>query len=264
MIRLLKLAKKLRYSVCMMSNRAKAAHLGSSLSCIDILTTIFFSKLFKFNIKNISKGDKFILSKGHAAAALYSILAEKKYFNKNNLKQYGRNNSFYEEDPNSKVKGVICSTGSLGHGLSFGIGIAIAEKIKRTNNKVIILLSDGECNEGTVWEAAGFASAQKLNNLIVIIDSNKWQATGRSNLIMGGKLINKWKSFGWKSTEVDGNNINELCKKLKQNKHNNKPTAIIANTIKGKGIDFMEDDNNWHYRIPNIKELEVIKGILKQ
>ena len=264
MIRLLKLAKKLRYSVCMMSNRAKAAHLGSSLSCIDILTTIFFSKLFKFNIKNISKGDKFILSKGHAAAALYSILAEKKYFNKNNLKQYGRNNSFYEEHPNSKVKGVICSTGSLGHGLSFGIGIAIAEKIKRTNNKVIILLSDGECNEGTVWEAAGFASAQKLNNLIVIIDSNKWQATGRSNLIMGGKLINKWKSFGWKSTEVNGNNINELCKKLKQNKHNNKPTAIIANTIKGKGIDFMEDDNNWHYRIPNIKELEVIKGILKQ
>ena len=264
MIKLLKLAKKLRYSVCVMSNRAKAAHLGSSLSCIDILTTIFFSNLFRFNIKNVSKGDKFILSKGHAAAALYSVLAEKKYFNKNNLKRYGKNNSLYEEHPNSKINGVICSTGSLGHGLSFGIGIAIAEKLKKTDNKVIVLLSDGECNEGTVWEAAGFASAQKLNNLIIIIDSNKWQATGRSNLIMGGKLIDKWKSFGWKGTEVDGNNINELCKKLKQNKYNNRPTAIIANTIKGKGIDFMEDDNNWHYRIPNIKELGVIKGILKQ
>ncbi len=264
MIKLLKLAKKLRYSVCVMSNRAKAAHLGSSLSCIDILTTIFFSDLFKFNTKDISKGDKFILSKGHAAAALYSTLAEKKYFNKDKLKIYGKNNSFYEEHPNSKINGVICSTGSLGHGLSFGIGIAIAEKLKKTNNKVIILLSDGECNEGTVWEAAGFASAQKLNNLIIIIDSNKWQATGRSNLIMGGKLIDKWRSFGWKSTEVDGNSINKLYKKLKQNKHNNKPTAIIANTVKGKGINFMEDDNNWHYRIPNISELEIIKKILNQ
>lgn len=266
MIKLIKLANKIRYRTCKMSHLSKAAHLGSSLSCIDILVTIFFSNIFKFNIKNNLKGDKFILSKGHAAAAFYSVLAEKKYFPIKHLSKYGKNNSIYEEHPNSKINGVICSTGSLGHGLSFGIGISLAEKLENKKYKNIVLLSDGECNEGSVWEAAAFASAQKLNNLIVIVDSNKWQATGRTTDIVGGELFNKWKAFGWQTYRLNGNNINELLRYLKssKSKKNNRPIAIIANTIKGKGINFMEDDNNWHYRIPNKEELKDIKKILNQ
>jgi len=255
------LSKKLRFEVCKMSHRANAAHLGSSLSCIDLLISIFFSNLFKINSKN--KYDKFILSKGHAAAALYSVLSEKKIFSKKKLNLYGVKNSIYEEHPNSKINGVICSTGSLGHGLSFGVGISISEKIKNKNNKVIVLMSDGECNEGTVWEAAGFASAQKLSNLIAIVDYNKWQATGRSKEIMGGDMIKKWSAFGWETHNIDGHNYYQILNTLKKIKKSKKPTVIIANTIKGKGIKFMEDDNNWHYRIPNSLELILIKKELK-
>ena len=263
MINLRKISNNIKYSVCKMSNMSKAAHLGSSLSCVDILVSVFFSNIFHFNKKNYLKGDKFILSKGHAASALYSILAEKKYFKKKNLLKYGKNNSLYEEHPNFKVKGVICSTGSLGQGLSFGSGIALGEKIQNKKNKIIVLISDGECNEGSTWESAGFASAQKLNNIIVIVDNNKWQATGRTNLIFGGTLKNKWKSFGWTVEEINGHNHLELIKCFKKHEKTKLPLAIVANTIKGKGIKFMEDDNNWHYRSPNNSEMKLIKKILK-
>jgi len=257
-----KIANEIRYEICKMSHDSKAAHLGSSLSCVDILVSIFFGNIFNLS-ENKKNKDKFILSKGHAAAAFYSILAKKNYFNKKKLKTYGKNNSYFEEHPNTKIKGVICSTGSLGHGLSFGAGICLAEKIKNKNFKTIVLLSDGECNEGSVWEAAGFASAQKLNNLIAIIDYNKWQATGRTKSIVGGNLLKKWKSFGWNSFEVNGHNFNQILRTLVKAKKSQKPTVLVANTIKGKGIRFMEDDNNWHYRIPTKEELNKIKYILK-
>ena len=263
MNKLINLTKKIRYSVCKMSHNG-AAHLGSSLSCVDILVTIFFSGIFKFNQKKILLRDKFILSKGHAASALYSVLAYKNYFSKKQLLKYGKNSSYFEEHPNSKINGVICSTGSLGHGLSFGIGLAISDKLKKKNYKTVILMSDGECNEGTVWEAASFASAQNLSNIIVLIDHNKWQATGRTSEITGGNLIDKWLAFGWHTFDIDGNNVNDLKNVLKKAKKSKKPVAIIANTIKGKGIHFMEDDNNWHYRIPNIEELNKIKILLNQ
>ena len=125
-------------------------------------------------------------------------------------------------------------------------------------------MSDGECNEGTVWEAASFASAQNLTNIIVLVDNNKWQATGRSSEITGGNLLDKWSAFGWRTYNVDGNNIRALKNILKKAKNSNKPTAIIANTVKGKGINFMEDDNNWHYRVPSLKELNEIKVLLSQ
>ena len=125
-------------------------------------------------------------------------------------------------------------------------------------------MSDGECNEGTVWEAASFASAQNLSNIIVLIDHNKWQATGRTSEITGGNLIDKWLAFGWHTFDIDGNNVNALKNVLKKAKKSKKPVAIIANTIKGKGIHFMEDDNNWHYRIPSIEELNKIKILLNQ
>ena len=262
MNKLIKISKKIRFTVCELSHKAKAAHLGSSLSCVDILSVIFFSNLLKFDIKKNTL-DKFILSKGHAATALYACLALKGFISEKDLIKYGKNNSIYEEHPNKKINGVICSTGSLGHGLSFGCGVTLGEKIKKKNNKNLVLLSDGECNEGSVWEAAGFASSKKLNNLIALIDFNNWQATGRSKEIFGGEMKEKWKAFGWDIQEINGNDVNQVYRAIKKaKKSREKPTAIICNTIKGKGIKFMADDNNWHYRVPNSKEIKMIKKII--
>jgi transketolase len=170
-----------------------------------------------------------------------------------------------EEHPNKKINGVICSTGSLGHGLSFGCGITLGEKINNLKNKNVVLLSDGECNEGSIWEAAGFASSKKLNNLIALIDFNNWQATGRSKEIFGGEMKKKWQAFGWNVMDINGNNTKQIYNALKKaKKSKKKPTAIICNTIKGKGIKFMEDNNNWHYRVPTKNELKVIEKILMQ
>ncbi|MGI8965253.1 MAG: thiamine pyrophosphate-dependent enzyme, partial [Limisphaerales bacterium] len=157
--------------------------------------------------------------------------------------------------------GVELATGSLGHGLPVGVGMAIAGRIQKQNYRVFVCLSDGECNEGTVWEAALFAPAQKLENLAVIIDYNKWQATGRSHEIMAlDSLTEKWAAFGWNACEVDGNNISDLTQALKNVPDGSgKPLAIIAHTIKGKGVSFMEDNNNWHYRIPNAAEVVAAK-----
>ncbi len=259
-----KISNQIRFQTCKLSHQAKAAHLGSALSCVDILTVIFFSDLFKFDIRKNSL-DKFILSKGHAAAALYSCLAFKKFISFKKLNEYGKNNSVLEEHPNKKINGVICSTGSLGHGLSFGCGITLGEKIKNLKNKNVVLLSDGECNEGSIWEAAGFASSKKLNNLIALIDFNNWQATGRSKEIFGGEMKKKWQAFGWNVMDINGNNTKQIYNALKKaKKSKKKPTAIICNTIKGKGIKFMEDNNNWHYRVPTKNELKVIEKILMQ
>lgn len=264
MKKLQSLSNKLRFEICKMSNRAKAAHLGSSLSCIDILVSIYFNNIFKFESKNLKTiNDTFILSKGHAAAALYCVLSEKKIISKKKLDLYGKNNSIYEEHPNYKINGVSSATGSLGHGLSFGLGISLSKNLLKSKKKTIVLMSDGECNEGSVWEAAGFASAQKLNNIIVIIDNNNWQATGRSNEIFGGDLKKKWESFGWKAVRVNGHDHKQIINTLILGKKSLKPFAIIAKTIKGKGISFMEDDNNWHYRIPSQFELKKIKKNLK-
>ena len=256
-----------RYELVRMSNRAKAAHLASSLSCIDIISVLYFK------ILNISPGsskslkrDRFILSKGHAATALYVPLAYKGFFDKKNLLQYAKKDSLLEEHPNPKLNGVESATGSLGHGLSVGCGMALGGKIKKQKYYTFVLMGDGECNEGTVWEAALFASSKKLKKLVAIIDYNKWQGIGRTNEILNQEPIDlKWKAFGWNVFKVDGHDVEKITnviKKIKQTK-NEKPNIIIANTIKGKGIDFMEDDNNWHYRVPTDEEVEKVKEKLK-
>ena len=255
------LVKKIRYEIINMSYRSKAPHLASSLSCADIIT-VLYEKILKINKKNMNISDKFILSKGHAATSLYAILSYKKYFNKKKLMDYAKAGSLLEEHPNPKINGVEAPTGSLGHGLPIGCGMALAAKIKKYKFRTFVLLGDGECNEGSIWESAMFASAKKLNNLVAIVDYNKWQGTGRSNEIMNLKPMHaKWKSFGWHVVNINGHNHQTLYKVLK--KKNTKPTAIIANTIKGKGISFMQDDNNWHYRIPTINELKIAKKELK-
>ncbi len=255
-----RIAAELRGQVVKMSHQAKAAHLASCLSCCDTLAAAYWHVLNidPDNPKDPER-DRFILSKGHAAAALYATLAKRGYFDEAQLDTFCKDGGILAEHPPANLlAGVEAATGSLGHGLPIGLGMAVAGRINDQNFRVYGLLSDGECNEGSNWEAAMFAAGQKLDNVCVIIDYNKWQATGRSNeTLMLAPLRDKWAAAGWDAHEIDGHDMEALVK-LMWNVPNGsgKPVAIIANTVKGKGVSFMEDDNNWHYRAPTAEEVE--------
>lgn len=260
-LNLQKLAAEIRYQLILMAKRGKAAHLGSSLSCVDLMVVAYWDYLKVFPKEPQHRlRDRFILSKGHAITALYGCLAEKGFFPKELLKTFNQDGGCLPEHPSPKcVPGVEMATGSLGHGLSVGLGQALAGKILKEPYQVMVLLSDGECNEGSIWEGALFAPAHNINNLTVLIDYNKWQATGRSNEVMQlSPLREKWEAFGWQALEVDGHNIEEISAAY-QTISPDQPTAIIAHTIKGKGVSFMEDDNHWHYRIPSDEEIAKAK-----
>jgi len=254
------IACQLRRRVIRMSHEGRAPHLGSSMSCIDILVAAYWKALqIDSAAPHDPDRDRFILSKGHAAAALYATLAERGFFPTEELADYNQAGSRFPEQPSpGAVPGVEAATGSLGHGLSIGLGMALAGRIQQRAYRIMALVSDGECNEGTVWEAAMFAASQQLDNLTVIIDYNRWQATGRSEQIMSlDPMVDKWQAFGWHAVVVDGHDIESLGSLLnKVPLGSGKPTAIVAQTVKGKGVSFMEDDNNWHYRIPNEEELQ--------
>jgi transketolase len=254
-----KQAAKLRGKVVEMSHMAQAAHLASSLSCCDIVAAAYWHVLRIDPSKpNDPLRDRFILSKGHAATALYSALAFKGFFPIGELHTYCKDGGkLAEHPPANLLPGVEAATGSLGHGLPIGCGMALSGRIARQSFRVYALLSDGENNEGSVWEAAMFAAAQKLENVCIVVDYNKWQATARSNeTLMLAPLRDKWAAFGWDAVEVDGHDIGQLVEHM-QNVPNDsgKPVAIVAHTVKGKGISFMEDDNNWHYRAPTDEEV---------
>lgn len=255
-----KIAAMLRFRIIETSHKANVPHLGSCLSCVDILTVLYFVVL-RVDVDNPrwEDRDRFILSKGHAAPALFQVLALRGFFPKSRLDHYGEDGSIFAEHPPApkELSCIEAATGSLGHGLPIGLGMALSARMQKKNFNVYIVLGDGECNEGTIWEAAMFAPAQQVNKLCVIIDFNKWQATDRSQDVMAlDPLADKWRAFGWNTYEIDGNNIEEILNVLKNfPAHDHKPTAIIAHTIKGKGISFMEDDNNWHYRIPSAEDL---------
>ena len=250
----------LRARIIETSAKTSTPHLGSCLSCVDLLVAVYFS-ILSIDPKNPKdpKRDRFILSKGHAAPALFQILAMRGFYPESWLETYGQDGGVFAEHPPTPdhLDGIEAATGSLGHGLPLGLGMALSARIKNLSYNVFAILSDGECNEGSVWEAAMLAAAQKVSNLHVMIDFNKWQATGRSQEVMAlDPLVEKWRAFGWRALEVDGHNIKEIIEAL-QNKPtgDNRPTAIIAHTIKGRGVSFMEDDNNWHYRIPTEDEV---------
>jgi transketolase len=252
-----------RYKIIEITKQAKAAHIASALSCYDLIYFLYNHYLQINSFDDIER-DRFILSKGHAAAALYVAMNQAGLITNEQLKTFGEIGSFLEEHPSPKLEGIETASGSLGHGLAVGAGIALGSKIRNLKNKNIVLMGDGEQNEGTVWEAALFASAQKLDNLIGIIDYNKWQATGRSNQILDvSPLAKKWESFGWTTLEIDGHNLAEFEEALSSDPVG-KPKMIIANTIKGKGVSFMEDDNNWHYRLPTDAEMQDISMELNQ
>lgn len=259
-------ARILRREILKLAFEGHGIHISSSLSIADIITVLYFNEL-KVNPLKLKdpKRDKFILSKGHGVSALYAALARRKFFPKRILSSYGQEGTILGAHPETAVSGVELATGSLGHGLSVGAGLAMAAKLDGTGSRTFVLLSDGECQEGSVWETALFAGHNKLENLISIIDYNKLQALGRVKEI--GNLepfALKWKSFGWEAIEIDGHNIKKLSETFNKTPlSKNKPTAIIAHTVAGRGVSFLEDNLAWHYSnlskelyLKAIKELE--------
>ncbi|MFH2061644.1 MAG: transketolase [Candidatus Beckwithbacteria bacterium] len=222
------------------------------------ITLLYFSTLNVYPQKpNNPKRDRFVLSKGHGCSALYSVLYRKGFISKETLYTYHLNDTTLAAHPEIHTPGVDASTGSLGHGLSVASGMALAGKINKCTYKVYAILSDGECDEGSTWEAALVTSHQKLNNLTIIIDYNKIQAFGRTNQVVNLEPFKqKWQSFGWRVLEVDGHSIKELHQALNTPLTKNKPTVIIAHTVLGKGVSFMEDDLEWHYWNPSDEHLK--------
>jgi transketolase len=252
------IARRIRGRVLELSHRAGTPHLGSSLSCVEMVVAAYWGRLrLDPDLAADPQRDRFILSKGHAATTLYAALAMKGYFPESWLDSYAEPGSPLGEHPSPGTPGIDVATGSLGHGLPIGIGLALAARIQGFQNTICVLMSDGECNEGSVWEGALFAPAQRLNRLTVMIDYNKWQATGRSDEVTAlAPLREKWEAFGWRAVEIDGHDFPSVIHWLEAEPDSaGRPTLIVAHTIKGKGVSFMEDDNNWHYRIPSAQEL---------
>jgi len=231
---------------------ASSSHFGGALSMVEVVSTLFASQMkIDNNNPNYEDRDRFILSKGHACLVYYAALCEIGHLKKSELETFEKNDSNLLGHPVlNKDLGIDFSTGSLGMGLSLGIGVAIACKKKGKNYKVYVVIGDGECNEGSVWEAAMAASNFNLDNLHVVIDNNGFQQTGSNKEIMNSdSLVKKWKSFGWETTELDGHNVSELFNYFEVSKKIKKPKALIAKTIKGKGFSFSENNNDWHHSI---------------
>lgn len=247
---------------------AKGTHIASAFSIVDILVYLY-EKVLNTNPKNPNDGkrDKFVLSKGHGCAALYVVLANHGFFPKKVLQTYTRSGSILGGHPDStRIPGVETSTGSLGHGFSVAVGFALSNKINNIKSKVYCLIGDGECNEGSIWEAAMVASHHKLDNLILILDDNKLLISGFAKDILDPlSFKDKFEAFGWNVIEIDGHNFSDFDKVFETLPlRNNKPTIIIANTIKGKGVDFMENEKEWYSKLPNDEEMKNAQGQLNQ
>jgi transketolase len=252
------MAVKIRKHIIEMLYRAKSGHPGGSLSAVDALIALYFVHM-KHNPKKplAPNRDRFILSKGHAAPALYAVLAECGYFDVKELKNLREVDCMLQGHPDCKcVPGVEASTGSLGHGLSFANGVALAGKLDNKDYKVYVMLGDGETDEGQVWEAAAVASHYKLDNLTAMIDRNFLQIDGNTEDVLRLESVrDRWSSFGWNVIEIDGHNIREILDALKQaDAHKRQPTLIILNTTKGKGVSFMENNVDFHGVPPNEME----------
>ena len=244
--------------------KAKASHVGGALSMVDLLA-VLYKEILIFNTKEPKWNgrDRFLLSKGHACTSLYAALALSGFFDVSDLDSYAMDGSKFLSHASHKVPGVELSTGSLGHALPVGCGMALAAKRKNENLRIFVLLSDGELDEGSNWEAILFAPKHNLDNLTIIIDYNKIQSLGNVKDVLDLEpLCAKLKAFNWETIEIDGHEHQQIFNALSTlPKRKGKPTAIIAHTIKGKGVDFMENKLLWHYKSPNEDEL---KNALKQ
>jgi len=253
------IARSIRKSVLNLIYQTKSPHIGPSFSIVEILVALYFNHL-NTSPENSSDPDRdrFILSKGHACAALYAVLAERGFFNNSDLDGFAKNSGTLEQHPKIDLsRGIEVSTGSLGHGLSIGAGMAISGKVDNRQYKVYALLSDGELNEGSVWEAIMFAGHHKLNNLVALVDCNKIQALGYTKDIIDLEpLEEKWKSFGWHVQAIDGHDFLQILNSLEQ-LSSELPNVIILHTVKGKGVSFMENQLLWHYRAPDDEEYQL-------
>jgi len=253
-------AKKARKNILEQVYSAKSGHPGGALSCIDILTVLYFNQM-NIDPENpkAEERDRVILSKGHACAALYTILAQKGFFSEEELKEFRKLGSRVQGHPDmNKLPGVDMSTGSLGQGLSSACGMALASKLKKQNNRIYCIVGDGEIQEGQIWEAAMTAAHYKLDNLCLIVDNNNLQIDGKVTDVMSPyPIVEKLESFGFIVFKADGNNIQNLLEVFEAAKTiKEKPVAIVANTVKGKGISFMEDKAEWHGKAPSQEEYE--------
>lgn len=260
-------AVEIRKNIVKMVHKTQGSHIGCSLGIVDILVALYFDTL-KINPKNPNwqKRDRFLLSKGHACTALYATLAQRGFFPKKRLDNFCVDGSPIAAHVTlGSLPGIEATAGSLGHGLSMGIGMAIATKNNGLNCDIYVLVGDAECQEGSVWEALLFAGHHKIHNLVLIIDNNNLQTLDSVTEILTIEPIDrKLRAFRWQTIAVDGHDINRLINAFKT-PHPDKPLAIIAKTIKGKGVSFMEDDLVWHGRSPNkeeyvqaIHELEIL------
>ncbi len=254
-------AKDIRKTIYKIAHYAGGGHMGASFSMADIISVLYFDNVLRYDASNPewADRDKFILSKGHACYALYAVLAKAGYFPEEELWHVGKPGSKFGGHPKlHEIPGVEASTGALGHGLSFAIGIAYANKADCKNSHVYVVLGDGECQEGSIWEGALSAPTLELDNLTVIVDHNKLQAMDDlENIVHMKPFADKWKAFGWNVVEIDGHNHAEIKDAL-LTRQAQRPTLVVANTIKGKGVSFMENVPIWHYRMPNDKELPIL------
>jgi transketolase len=241
-------SSKIRRMIIEESNRANVGHIGSALSIADIISVLYESELHLPGTDDPSR-DRFILSKGHAALALYAALHLKGILDLHQLQTYCCDGSLLGVHPEHRLTGIDFSTGSLGHGLSIGAGAALASRLKGAPYRSFVLVSDAECNEGSLWETVMFAAHHNLSNLIAIVDNNGQQAFGKTKDIIDlNPLGEKWQSFGWEVHEVDGHDTAEIGKTLRGlNRSSGAPKVIIAHTICGKGVSFMEGKVEWHY-----------------
>lgn len=245
------IAKSIRIDTLKLCHQKKLGHLGSSLSIIEAITALYFGGILEDN--------HFVLSKGHGCPSLYVLLAKKGLFSFDDLKEeFLKDDSLYGSHPSYLINGIELSTGSLGHGLPVAAGFALGEKKKNSGKKSFVLLSDGECDEGSTWEAVLSSAQLKLDNLVAIVDYNKIQAYGRTKDVMDLEpFADKWRAFAWNVREVDGHNFDELLDAFRDlPKEKNKPQVIIAHTVKGKGVSFMEDTIDWHYMTPSDEDLD--------
>jgi len=243
--------RKKALEMCINAGRG---HLGGTFSCTEILVALYYGGILKISPDTIDNRnrDRLIFSKGHAMLALYAILGDLGFFDFKELQNYGKNGTILGDHPDHLIPGIEVSSGSLGHGLGIACGLALSAKMDKINFKTFAILGDGECNEGSVWEAAMFGHNNRLNNLIVIVDNNKIGATDfTANFSGSAPMENKWQAFGWQIIKIDGHNFESILSGFKKAEQSeNSPVAIIAETIKGKGVSFMENHYNWHHGAP--------------
>jgi transketolase len=254
------LAYRIRRHSIEMTSRANASHIGSDLSMADMLAVIY-AKILRYDPEkpHWEQRDRFVLSKGHGCAALYSVLAECGYFPVSDLETFCQNGSRYAGHTMHNVPGVELSSGSLGHGLPVATGMALAARRDENTHRVFCMLSDGECDEGSVWEAALFAPHHKLDNLVVLVDYNKIQSLGRVEEVIDLEpLAEKWRAFGWGVREINGHDLAEIEETLLATPFaKGRPSCIVAHTVKGKGVSYMEDKLLWHYRAPRGQDFDI-------